>query len=123
MKSVLVLIGVCVILSTSMCYSQKKSTTVIGEVVDVVSYMTSGTKANTPEGKEILNSSVKGGNPLGILEAKTGKLYLVTMKQANTGANQALLPYVGMRVAASGEVFKRGSCQLLVMTVIGKSIK
>ena len=123
MKRILVLAGICILLLASTCYSQKKGTTIIGEVVDIVSYITSGAKANTPEGKEILTASAKGGNPLGILEAKTGKLYIVTMKQANTGANQALLPFVGLRVAANGDVYKRGSSQLLVMTVIGKSIK
>ncbi len=103
-------------------WGQKKAT-VIGEVIDIVSYMASGTKANTPSGKEIVESSAKGGNPLGILEAKTGKVYIVTMKQPNTSANAALLPFVGMRVAAVGQVYRKGGCQLLIMSVVGKSIK
>ena len=123
MKRVLVLAGLCALMSASLSYSQKKGTTIVGEVVDIVSYMNSGMKPDTPDGKEVLTASAKGGNHLGILEAKTGKLYIVTMNQANTGANQALLPFVGMKIAATGTVYKRGSCQLLVMTVIGKSIK
>ncbi len=103
--------------------AQKKASTIIGEVVDVVSYITSGAKPTSPDMREILEASARGGNPLGILEAKTGKLYLVTMKQANTSANQTLMQYVGIRVAATGKVYRRGSCQLLVLEVIGKSIK
>jgi len=103
--------------------AQTKNATIIGEVIDVVSYMTSGAKADSPEGLEILKASANGGNPLGILEAKTGKIYLVTMKQANTSAKETLLQYVGQKVAAKGNVYKKGGSSVLVMTVIGKSIR
>jgi hypothetical protein len=120
-RMVMTLLGLLV--AVSMADAQKKETTIIGEVVDIVSYITKGMKPNTPDGKEILDASVKGGNPLGLLETKTGKLYVVTMKQANTSATATLLPFTGIKVAASGKVYKRGSCQLLIMSVIGKSIK
>ncbi|HEX9655441.1 MAG TPA: hypothetical protein VGB89_00845 [Bacteroidota bacterium] len=103
--------------------AQTKNATIIGEVIDVVSYMTSGAKANSPDGMEILRASAAGGNPLGILEAKTGKIYLVTMRQANTPAKETLLQYLGQRIAAKGDVYKKGGSSVLVLTVIGKSIK
>lgn len=100
--------------------STQKGVTIVGEVIDLVSYATSGTRANTPAGKEIVLASAGGGNPLGLLEQKTGDVYVVTMKQANTSANQTLLPWVGMEVMAKGDVYRKGGQQLLVMTVIGK---
>ena len=115
------IVGAALFFSTGS--AQTKNVTIIGEVIDVVSYMTSGTKADSPEGVEILRASAAGGNPLGILEAESGKVYLVTMKQANTSAKETLLQYVGQRIAAKGDVYKKGGSSILVMTVIGKSIK
>jgi hypothetical protein len=116
-------LGLCLLVTFAAHAQQKKNATVVGEVVDIVSYITSGTKPTSPEGKEILDASARGGNPLGILEAGTGKLYVVTMKQPNTSATSALLPFVGIKVAASGDVYQKGECSVLVMTVVGKSIK
>jgi len=97
--------------------------TVIGEVVDLVSYATSGVTAKTSEGKEIMMASIQGGNPLGILERGSGDVYVVTMKQASTSANATLQQYIGMDIAAKGDVYRKGGQQLLVLSVIGKSIK
>ncbi len=122
MRTIFIVIVSAVILTLTGS-AQTRNATIIGEVIDVVSYMTSGAKADSPEGLEILKASANGGNPLGILEAKTGKIYLVTMKQANTSAKETLLQYVGQKVAAKGNVYKKGGSSVLVMTVIGKSIR
>lgn len=114
-------VALLIVLGTVAC-GQAKNVTIVGEVVDVVSYLTTGLKADSPDGKEVLEASVAKGNPLGILESKTGKVYLVTMKQAQTGANETLKQWIGMKVAAKGDVYRKGSTQLLVLSVIGKSI-
>ncbi|HEX9655442.1 MAG TPA: hypothetical protein VGB89_00850 [Bacteroidota bacterium] len=103
--------------------AKEKGATVIGEVVDLVSYATSGVTAKTAEGKEIMMASIQGGNPLGILERGTGEVYIVTMKQASTSANATLQQYIGIDIAAKGDVYRKGGQQLLVLSVIGKSIK
>jgi len=100
----------------------EKGVTIKGEVIDLVSYATSGTLGSTPNGKEIITANAKGGNPLGILEKGTGEVYIVTMKQANTPANTMLLPFVGIQITAKGDVYRKGGQRLLVMTTIGKSI-
>ncbi|MFN0159473.1 MAG: hypothetical protein ACKVRP_15535 [Bacteroidota bacterium] len=123
MNSRMIMLCGLLLLTSTMLSAQTKNATVFGEVVDIASYMTSGTRASSPEGKEMIEASARGGNPLGILEENTGKIYLVTMKQAGLGANTSLLPWVGMKVAAKGDVYKKGSCQVLVLNVIGKSIK
>lgn len=102
--------------------AMEKGVTVVGEVIDLVSYATSGTLGSTPAGKEIITASAQGGNPLGILEKSTGEVYIVTMKQANTPANAALLPFVGLQITAKGDVYRKGGQRLLVMNTVGKSI-
>jgi hypothetical protein len=103
--------------------AMEKGATVIGSVVDIVSYATAGVVPDSPAGKEITEASAKGGNPLGILEQGTGSVYIVTMKQAGKSANDALLPFLGMKITAKGDVYRKGDQQLLVMTVIGKSME
>ncbi len=100
----------------------EKGATVVGEVVDLVSYSTSGVLGSTASGKEIIMASAQGGNPLGILEKGTGEVYIVTMKQANTPANSTLLPFVGLQIAAKGDIYRKGGQRLLVMNTVGKSM-
>jgi hypothetical protein len=99
----------------------EKNATIIGEVIDLVSYATSGTLGSTPTGKEIITASAQGGNPLGLLEKGTGEVFVVTMKQANTPANAALLPFVGLQIAAKGDIYRKGGQRLLVMNTVGKT--
>jgi hypothetical protein len=109
--------------STGLGQSSKKETTIYGEVIDISSYVANTMKPDTPDRKALAEASAKGGNPLGILERGTAKIYVVTMKQANTGANETLLPYLGLRIFATGRVYKRGGIQLFVLSDIGKSVK
>lgn len=102
-------------------FPQQRNVTVVGQVVDVVAYLTTGTKGDTPQGKEATLASARGGNPLGVLDEKSGKVYVVTMKQANTGANETLVPWVGMKIQAKGDVYKKGGCEVMVLNVIGKA--
>jgi hypothetical protein len=96
--------------------------TIKGEVVDLVSYMVSGTKADSPQGIEIVKASAVGGNPLGILEDGTGRLYVVTIKQANTGANATLTPWIGSKITAKGQLYTRGGARVLILTTVGKAM-
>ena len=101
----------------------KKESTIIGEVVDIKSYVAFGMKADNADRKAVAEASMKGGNPLGILEKSTGKIYVVVMAQQSENANQKLKDYLGVRVYAKGIVHKKGSIQLLVLSDIGKTIK
>lgn len=112
---------IALVMSSMLGLAQQKNVTVTGQVVDVVAYLTSGTTANTPQGKEITLASANGGNPLGILDEKSGKVYIVTMKQANTGSTETLLLWVGMKIQAKGDVYKKGGWEVMVLNVIGKA--
>lgn len=119
-----VVLCICVLfVVTSFGQVTKKESTIIGEVVDIKSYVAYGMKADNPDRKAAAEASMMGGNPLGILEKSTAKVYLVVMAQQGENANQKLKDYLGVRVYAKGKVYKRGSIQLLILSDIGKTIK
>jgi len=122
-KRLLVLLLIILFASLNSMVAQTGEVTITGEIVDLVSYMASGVKPDSPQNLEIIQGSARGGNPLGILEDGSGRLYVVTMKQANTGSNQTLLPWLGSRITAKGKVYSKGSTSVLVVTTIGKGAK
>ena len=101
----------------------KKQTTIFGEVIDVVSYVSSGMKPDNADRKAVAEANIRAGNPLGILERKTGTIYIVAMAQAGTSAAETLRPYFGYRVFAQGRIFRKGGLQLFLLSDIGKSVK
>ena len=122
-RAIATFFSVLFILSLSFGQGSKKETTIYGEVIDISSFVTNGMKPDTPDRKALAEASAKGGNPLGILEKGTGKVYVVTMNQANTSSNSTLLPYLGLKIFATGRVYKRAGMQLFLLNDIGKSVK
>jgi len=122
MKSSLVFVACLLVVAVAFGQTTKKESTIIGEVVDIKSYVAFGMKADNPDRKGMAEASMSTGNPLGILEKKTGKIYIVAMA-ANENANAKLKDYLGLRVYAKGLVYRRGGIQLIMMSDIGKSIK
>ena len=109
----------------SVAFSQtsKKQTTIYGEVVDVVNYVANGMKPDNPDRKALAESSAKAGNPLGILEKGTKKIYVVAMNLQGTSAVETLTPYFGLKIFATGKVYKKGGIMLFMLSDIGKSVK
>lgn len=95
-----------------------KEVTLHGELVDLVSYITGA--AQTPES---IRTSARAGNPIGFYDTAKKKLYVVGRPQLNVGANELLLPYVGLRVFLKGKTYTKGKVNVLLVTDIGKSIK
>jgi len=125
MKYSLLALALCITVCASLSFGQTttKLTTVQGVIVDIGSYVQYGMKPNTEDRKGVAEASAKAGNPLGILEKKNGRLYVVIMNDKNTNANTTLLPYLGINIFAKGKVFKRGSMYMLVLSDIGKSAR
>jgi len=113
------------VFAVSVAFSQtsKKQTTIIGEVVDVVNYVVNGMKPNNADRKALVEASAKAGSPLGILERKTGKIYVVAMGQQGASALETLTPYFGLKIFATGKVYKKGGIMLFMLSDIGKSVK
>ncbi len=101
----------------------KKQTKVIGEVIDVVSYVTNGMKPNNADRKALAEANAKGGNPLGILEKSTGKIYIFAKGQQGGDLVARLVPFFGLKVFAVGQVYKKGGVNLMILSDIGKSVK
>lgn len=118
-------VALCILVCASLSFGQTKTklTTVQGVIVDIGSYIQYGMKPDTEDRKGVAEASAKAGNPLGILEKKTGRLYVVIMNDKNTNTNTTLLPYLGINIFAKGKVFKRGSMYMFMLSDIGKSAK
>jgi hypothetical protein len=124
MKTMLAVALCCAIFAAAaVAQTPKNQTTIYGEVVDLVNFIANNMKADTPDRKALAESNAKGGNPLGILERGTGRLYVVTLTQGGTGANATLTPYLGLKIFAQGRVLQKGGVRLFVLSDIGKSVK
>ncbi len=112
-----------IITATAFGQKVKKESTIIGEVIDIKTYIAFGMKADNPDRKAAAEASMNAGNPLGILEKGTGKIYLVTSVQQNENVNAKLRDYLGLRVYTKGVVYRKAGLQLIVMSDIGRTIK
>jgi hypothetical protein len=119
----MIFLGLCVLITASAALSQKKAktSTIIGDVVDVKNYVMFGVKADNPDRKSIAEASINAGNPIGLLETKTKKLYLIMVGNENPGVQPK--DFLGVHVYVKGIVYQKGKIQLIVMSDIGKSIR
>jgi hypothetical protein len=103
-----------------MSYAQtgKKEVTILGEVVDVVSYVSSG-----PDRRAVAEANAKAGYPIGILERGTGRIYLVKLQSPTENPAGKLFDYAGVKIFAKGAVTVRGGILLMTLSDIGKSAK
>jgi hypothetical protein len=90
--------------------------TILGEVVDLSCYVTEGARGAAHETCAI--ACIKNGEPAGILEEKTGKIYLVVTGDHSNPADK-VLPFVAKMVEVTGMVNERSG----IMTVDIQTIK
>lgn len=122
MKKICVVVLALLIVS-GLAFSQQKKgkeITIVGEVVETQCFITGLTGPGKGKAhKECAVNCAKGGIPLGILEDKTGLLYLgAQSKKAMSGANEMLMPYVAEKVKVSGRLFEKGGMKLLLISKI-----
>ncbi len=88
---------------------------ITGEVVDVSCYVAEGARG---EGhKACATACLKAGEPGGILEEKTGNVYLVVTGDHSNPATK-LLPHVAKTVEVTGTINKRGGIRTIDITEI-----
>jgi hypothetical protein len=93
-----------------------KEVTVTGEIIDTKCYVTGGAKG---EGhKQCAVDCIEGGLPVGVLEDKTDKVYVVVPASGMKGANEALAKYAAEKVKLTGTVAERGGQRLLVYSKV-----
>ncbi len=85
-------------------YAQEQKT-ITGEVIDVSCYVAAG--ARGADHATCALACLKVGEPAGILEEGTGKVYLVVTSDHATNPSTKVLPFVAKTVEASGTVAER----------------
>lgn len=85
--------------------AQSIEKTVVGEVIDPVCYLSHDSRGQ--DHAECAVSCAKEGITLGILEEKTGKVY-VSLPVDHSNPNSKLLDYIAQRVEVKGTVFQKG---------------
>jgi hypothetical protein len=91
--------------------------TIKGEVVDVSCYVAAG--ARGADHKTCALSCLQAGEPAGIVEEKTGNLYVVVTEDHSTNPSQKMIPYVAKMVEATGTISEKGG----IRTINIKDIK
>jgi len=89
--------------------------TIQGEVVDLSCYVAEGAQGAAHETCGI--ACIKNGEPAGILEDKTGKVYLVVTADHSSPATK-ILPFVGKMVEVSGTVNERAGIRTVDIQTI-----
>lgn len=92
----------------------KTAAKLAGEVICISCYVDHESKG--PEHAACATSCAKRGVPMGILEDKTGNVFLVV--KGHTGANADLQPFAGKKVALTGRWFERGGAKIFNLDTV-----
>jgi len=110
MKNWIALSVLAVLVFSGRAFAVEK--TIKGEVIDVSCYVAEGAKGDAH--KECAIACIKAGQPAGILEEGTGKVYIAAKEEdhmKNPGTE--LLPYVAKMVEVKGNVNERGTVAII----------
>ena len=115
MKKLLILIAVMSLVSSGIAFSQD-SKSIKGEVIDVSCYIAAGAKGAGH--KDCASACLKAGEPGGILEEKTGNVYIVVTGDHSTNPNKKILSHVAKMVEAKGIVSEKDGVRIIDITEI-----
>ncbi len=99
----------------SFTYKKVDTKTVIGEILDMKCYMTSG--AHGEGHKDCAAMCLKGGAPMGIL-ADDGKVYLLIEGKNDSGAFEEAKKHAGETVTVTGTLSEKNGVQALIVTEV-----
>ncbi len=95
----------------------KSEAKLVGEVVCLSCYVDHGAKGG--EHAACAASCAKRGVPMGVLEEKTGSVFMVI--KGHNGANEALVPFAGKKVALSGRWIERGGTKIFNLETVAEA--
>src|SRR5207249_3580269 len=84
-----------------------KEVTLTGDVTDVKCYL-SGMASTGDDHTQCAIDCIKGGLPVGVVEEKTEKLYVVVPERGMKPANEALVKYLSHKVTLTGTFHEKG---------------
>ncbi|HEV8538510.1 MAG TPA: hypothetical protein VGR15_06240 [Bacteroidota bacterium] len=126
MKKYSVLLVFVLSLTVSLAVSQEKKeekkekpkeVTITGEVTDI-KCLFNGMKENSDDHKQCATDCIKGGLPVGIMEEKTDKLYIVVPKAGMKGANEELSKYAEKKVKLTGMMMEKYGVKMIAYTKV-----
>ena len=86
---------------------------VTGEVVETGCFVMAGRRGE--QHKQCALACARAGQPLGLLEDRTGTLFLVVSDRRHDGGEDPLLPFVGEKVEIRGSAADRGGLSALLL--------
>lgn len=127
MKNRLIVLGITLAVALG-AYAQhshndktiSKEVTVIGEVIDPVCYLSHGSLGRGH--KPCAEYCVKQGIPLGILEEKTGKIYM-SLPVDHSNPNAKLKDFIADKVKVTGTVYSKGGLTGIHVKTVGRVSK
>lgn len=91
-----------------------KKVEITGEVVDAWCYASQVMGPGRGEKhKACALACIHGGVSPGILDEKTGELFVAAKHKGYTGCKELLLPFVAKRVLVKGWIARKGGCNLI----------
>jgi len=114
---VAVLVALISLVSIGIAFSQETKT-IKGEIIDVSCYVAAG--AMGADHKNCATACIKAGEPAGILEEKTGNVYIVITGDHSTNPGKKVLSNVANMVEAKGTVSEKGGIRTIDITEIKK---
>jgi hypothetical protein len=112
MKSFRSLLGVVMMIVGTSAWAQPahqlgtgRETTIVGEVIDTVCYLSHGSTGKAH--RRCAEYCVRQGIPLGILEEKTGRVYL-SLPVDHSNPNAKLKDFIAEKVRVKGTIYSKG---------------
>ena len=122
MKKALFLIVVIAVLSivSGNAFSEEIKT-IKGEVVELACYCTTGSRG--AEHKACTVKCMEQGEPSGILEEGTGKLYVMVSGDHSANSSKKMVSYATKVVEATGKVSERGGITTIDISDVKEAAK
>ena len=115
----LILASFTAVAQDSTARKEKASETKLtGEVTDVKCFVSSMASEMGDDHKQCAIDCIKGGLPVGIMDSKTKKLYIVVPAKGMKGANEELVKYADQKVSLTGNFVEKNGAKIFFYTKV-----
>ena len=122
MKKQMLLLALVLVVAVSGFPQDKKEkpkeVTVTGSITDVKCYISGMAVGMGEDHKQCSIDCMKGGLPVGILEAKTEKLYVVVPAKGMKSGNEELVKYADKKVTLTGTFMEKSGQKMFFYTKV-----
>jgi hypothetical protein len=111
-----VLAGFLMVMNVVLPVYAAETVTVKGEVIDTYCYSLMGAKGESH--RQCAIDCVKAGIPAGLLEEKTGKVYVLLPNKDKTGLPKGVIDKLGRMATVTGKAYTTGGSNFLTVESI-----